>query len=125
VIFTTIEIKEKPTAMPRHVFSSGLFLLIAAASIWSVTSGHSVNAANWMFRASYYSHSADPDQGYDAGFQSHDDWTPSRSVYRQPWVGAHPHMAVRSGWRINSYVLHNGSSTDTTYLRENWTDVNY
>jgi hypothetical protein len=74
-------------------------------------------AADWMFRRSYYSHDAEPADS--------DDAPPGRSVYREPWVAAHPHMAVRSGWRINSFVMHNGSSTDTTFYRENWTDVDY
>jgi len=74
-------------------------------------------AGEWMFRRSYYSHDAEPTDP--------DDMPASRSVYTQPWVAARPHVAVRSGWRINSFVIHNGSSTDQTFFRENWTDVSY
>ncbi len=84
---------------------------------WLGAPATSLDAGDWMFRGSYYSHDAEPgEQDYSS---------PSRTVYRQPWVGAHPHAAVRSGWRINSFVLHNGSSTDQTFFRENWYDANY
>lgn len=100
--------------MPRR---SCPWLVILTALAWPAASGPSADAADWMFRQSYYSHEGDPGE--------RDDWTPSRSSYRDPWVGAHPHMAVRSGWRINSFIIHNGSSTDQTFYRENWSDVNY
>lgn len=76
-----------------------------------------VSAADWMFRRSYYSHSAGP------GLL--DDAPPSRSSYNEPWVGAHPRFAIRGGWRFNSFTLQNGQSTDRTFYRENWYDVNY
>lgn len=74
-------------------------------------------AENWMFRRSYYTHGTGP------GIL--DDSAPSRSEYREPWVGAHPRFAIRGGWRFNSYILQNGQSTDRTFFRENWYDVNY
>ena len=75
------------------------------------------DAADWMFRRSYYSHTAGP------GLL--DDSPPSRSSYNEPWVGAHPRFAIRGGWRFNSFTLQNGQSTDRTFYRENWYDVNY
>jgi len=98
-------------AMSRQIFSTLTILTGLAASLAPAEAG------DWMFRSSYYSHDAEPQEADYSG--------PSRSVYRQPWVGAHPHSAVRSGWRINSFVLHNGSSTDQTFFRENWYDANY
>jgi hypothetical protein len=92
-------------------------------------------AGDWMFRSSYYSHDSAPNGPYasygsarsggSTGTGEQDYSSPSRSVYREPWVGAHPHSAVRSGWRYNSFTLHNGSSTDTTIFRENWYDKDY
>ena len=75
------------------------------------------DAGDWMFRRSYYSHA--PVSGLL------DDSPPSRSSYVEPWVGAHPRFAIRGGWRFNSFSLQNGTSTDRTFYRENWYDVNY
>jgi hypothetical protein len=94
------------------------------AAFWA-----SAEAGDWMFGRSYYSHDSAPDRPFASygapGTGEVDYGSSSRSVYRDPWVGAHPHSAVRSGWRYNSFVLHNGSSTDTTILRENWYDKDY
>lgn len=110
--------------MHRRLFSSlmtltGMILtaLILTSLTWLAAPSASAVAGDWMFRSSFYSHDSEPaEMNYSS---------PSRTVYREPWVGAHPHSAVRSGWRSNSFVLHNGSSTDQTILRENWYDVNY
>jgi hypothetical protein len=92
--------------------------LILAGLAWSATTSSSAEAGDWMFRRSYYSHASGP------GLL--DDSSPSRSASREPWVGAHPRFAIRGGWRFNSYVLQNGTnSTDRTFFRENWYDVNY
>ncbi len=91
------------------IFCLGLCGLAAAAN--------PADAADWMFRRSYYSHAA------GAGLL--DDAPPSRSSYNEPWVGAHPRFAIRGGWRFNSFTLQNGQSTDRTFYRENWYDVNY
>ncbi len=100
--------------MPRRLILASVTL---SALFWPAAPKVPAVAGDWMFRQSFYSHEAEPGE--------RDDWTPSRSSYREPWVGAHPHVAVRSGWRINSFIIHNGSSTDQTFYRENWTDVNY
>jgi hypothetical protein len=77
-----------------------------------------VEAGDWMFRRSYYSHTPVP------GLL--DDSPPSRTSYSEPWAGAHPRFAIRGGWRFNTFTLQNGTgSTDRTYFRENWYDVNY
>ena len=101
--------------MHRRLFSS---LMILTGLAWLAAAAGLTEAGDWMFRSSYYSHDAEPGEQLDYS-------APSRTVYREPWVGAHPHSAVRSGWRVNSFVLHNGSSTDQTFFRENWYDVNY
>ncbi len=112
-------------------------LLLLTGVAWLTVPSASGEAGDWMFRRSYYSHDAGP--GYNPGWgSSHgpgysresaagemDDWGASRTVNRDPWVGAHPHSAVRSGWRYNSFVIHSGSSTDTTIFRENWYDKDY
>ncbi len=92
-------------------------LLILTGLAWLGALAVSAVAGDWMFRRSYYSH--------DAVSGDLDDSPPSRSSSREPWVGAHPHVAVRSGYRSNSFMINNGSSTDTTIFRETWYDVNY
>jgi hypothetical protein len=94
-----------------------LCTIILTASAWLAAPSASAPAGDWMFRSSYYSHDVEPGE---VNFSA-----PTRTSYREPWVGAHPHSAVRSGWRVNSFVIHNGSSTDQTFFRENWYDVNY
>ena len=103
----------RPPNSTRAVFAT---VILAMVGLWAARESI-VDASDWMFRRSYYSHDAEP--------ADRDDWSSSRSAYREPWVGAHPHSAVRSGWRINSFVINSGSSTDQTFYRENWTDVNY
>lgn len=92
-------------------------LIVAAAFVTFAAS--SAQAENWMFRRSYYSHGELPPSL--AG-----EMPNNRTVYRDPWVGAHPRFAIRGGWRFNTFTIQNGNgSVDRTYFRENWYDVNY
>ncbi len=101
--------------MRRQLFA---VLVLLTGSAWLAFPATSAEAGDWMFRRSYYSHTA--------GAGSVDESAPSRSAYREPWVGAHPRFAIRGGWRFNSYVINNGTnSSDRTFIRENWYDVNY
>src|SRR5437763_16519355 len=94
------------------------------AAVWG-----SAEAGDWMFRRSFYSHDSSPDgpasQYGSSGTGQLDYSAPIRTEDREPWVGGHPHSAVRSGWRYNSFVLHNGTSTETTSFRKNCFDRNY
>ena len=93
-------------------------VMTLACLAWVAAASSSVEAGEWMFRRSYYSHAGAP------GLL--DESSPSRAAAREPWVGAHPRFAIRGGWRFNSYVLQNGpNSVDRTFFRENWYDVNY
>ena len=92
-------------------FPAGLLVLAGLASECQVA-----QADDWMFRRSYYSHAATPT---DAGSPR------SRSAYREPFAGNHPRFAIRGGWRMNNIILNNGSSSDRTFIRENWFDMNY
>lgn len=78
----------------------------------------SVQGADWMFAPSYYSHADSP--AYSLGLVPH-----QRSAYRQPFVGTHPHMAVRGGFRYNNIQMFNGTSYDSTYVREFFIDRGY
>lgn len=97
---------------------SRIRVLVVTAVVGIALGASSVHAENWMFRRSYYSHGEAP---FLAG-----DMPQNRTIYREPWVGAHPRFAIRGGWRFNTFTLQNGSgSVDRTYFRENWYDVNY
>ena len=88
------------------------------ALVLVLSTGTKVSADGWLFRRSYYSHERGPqDDGRNV--------PRSRSAYREPFIGAHPHFAIRGGWRYNNYSIQNGSSTDRMYIRENWFDMNY
>lgn len=91
-----------------------LGLLLAMATL--ACESRVASADDWMFRRSYYSHAATPT---DVGSPR------ARSAYREPFVGNHPRFAIRGGWRMNSIILNNGSSSDRTFIRENWFDANY
>jgi hypothetical protein len=95
-----------------------MIVIIAACMVAPVLQANAARASDWMFRRSYYSHAAGPAPGVSE--------PESRVVYRQPWIGAHPRMAVRGGWRYNTMVLQNGTSgSDRTITREYWSDFNY
>ncbi len=101
--------------MRHRIFA---IVMTCAGLAWITAASATAQASDWMFRRSYYSHAAGPGLA--------DDANPSRSAAREPWVGAHPRFAIRGGWRFNSFVLQNGTnSTDRTFFRENWYDVNY
>ena len=101
--------------MCRRLFAT---LIILTGLAWFAVPATTTEAGDWMFRRSYYSHGPGP------GVL--DDSNPSRAASREPWVGAHPRFAIRGGWRFNSFILQNGpNSTDRTFFRENWYDVNY
>ena len=93
------------------------FLTASACFAWFLLAETPAIASDWMFRRSYFSHTAGP--GDSAATPN------SRSAYRQPFVGAHPRFAIRGGYRFNNYTIQNGSGTDRTFIRENWFDANY
>jgi hypothetical protein len=92
-------------------------LLCSVCLSWVALTAAPAEAGDWMFRRSYYSHAPIP------GLL--DESPPSRSNYAEPWTGAHPRLAIRGGWRFNNFTINNGTSTDRTYFRESWYDVNY
>jgi hypothetical protein len=93
------------------VFAGAIFTVISVSTA-------PARAGDWMFRRSYYSHAPAPG--------TVEEPISTRSAYREPWVGAHPRFAIRGGWRFNTFTLQNGfGSTDRTFFRENYYDVNY
>lgn len=83
-----------------------------------LVTSQSATAGDWLFRRSYFSHEPSP-------LDNARNFPRSRSAYREPFIGAHPHFAIRGGWRYNNYSIQNGTSTDRMYIRENWFDMNY
>jgi hypothetical protein len=69
------------TTFARAAFAA---VILTAIGSWAARESI-VDASDWMFRRSYYSHDVEP--------ADRDDWSSSRSAYREPWVGAHPHTA--------------------------------
>jgi hypothetical protein len=95
-----------------------LRVLLLSAAAMATIGVSTARAENWMFRRSYYSHGEAPFLG--------GEMSQNRTIYREPWVGAHPRFAIRGGWRFNTFTLQNGNgSVDRTYFRENWYDLNY
>lgn len=93
-----------------------LLPLIAAFAGIAVSFGASrtVQAEDWMFRRSYYSHEI-PEPLRDRFPRPE-----SRSAYRRATIGGRG-FAVRSGHRFNRIILQSGLSTDVMIIREDWT----
>jgi len=72
-----------------------------------------MQAEDWMFRRSYFSHELPP------SIAARYPRPASRSAYRIPYARGDG-FAVRGGYRINRIYLQSGNSTDTTYIYENW-----
>jgi len=80
--------------------------------IWNGAS--SADAADWMFRRSYYSHKVPPE--LEATYPR----PTSRSAYRRPYIRRNAGFSVRGGYRYNRIFLRSGTSTDLTVIREDW-----
>lgn len=94
---------------PRGIVSGLLGVCLA----WSGVIGlDPVQAENWAFRRSYFSHDL---QGEHL---AHAPMPVSRSAYRIPYVPNYPGATVLSTWRMNRVQLRSGSSVDSQFLWE-------
>jgi len=75
-----------------------------------------VQAEDWIFAKSYFSHADSP--GYQYGIAPQ-----AKSAYRRPYRSPGPRGHIRSGFRINNIRIWNGSNADVQYDREVWYDV--
>jgi hypothetical protein len=73
-----------------------------------------VNADDWMFKRSYFSHALPP--GVTPPFPVPE----SRSAYRKAYYSEGPTFQVRSAYRINNFVLQNGARSDRTIYQEGY-----
>jgi len=73
---------------------------------------NATEAADWMFRRSYYSHHVPADQEADYPRPY------SRSAYRRAVVP--PGVSIRGEYRRNTMILQNRNSTDYRIQRHNW-----
>lgn len=71
-----------------------------------------VQAEDWMFRRSYFSHQL-PD-----GVQPTYPIPESRSAYRTAYY--RDGFGISTGYRFNNYVIQNGPRVDRTWYREGW-----
>lgn len=93
------------TALPR--------LLRIALSLWAVSGGGlAVQAEEWMFRRSYFSH------GSPEGLPPDYPLPVSRSAYRTAYYPQG--FGVSAAYRINNYVIQNGNRVDRTIYTEGW-----
>lgn len=99
----------------RRVWQSlaGLVRLAAClALVMLVSPLQTARANDWMFRRSYFSHQLPP--GVAPNYPIPD----SRSAYRTAYY--HHGFGVNSSYRINNYVIQNGSRIDRTIYQEGW-----
>ncbi len=86
-----------------------------------------VFADGWMFRRSYYSHSAPratasqlarSQPGYSHFANEPPTGPPSRFAYRRPYISNRPGFSVRGGFRVNRVQINSGLSSDYTVFYE-------
>lgn len=86
-----------------------------------------VFADGWMFRRSYYSHtatnatasrSAQSQSGHSHFVNEPPTGPPSRFAYRRPYISNRPGFSVRGGFRINRIQINSGLSSDYTVFYE-------
>lgn len=85
-------------------------LMIAAAFLCQ--SASDLQAENWAFQRSYYSHHLPPEVAQNLPFPE------SRSAYRVAYKPFYPGITVRSSFRFNRIQLRSGSNFDTQYIFE-------
>ena len=90
-------------------------LAIGVLAGWAILPAP-VQAEDWMFNRSYYSHHV------PAEIAAQYPRPESRSAYRKPYVGTQPGFAVRGGYRTRVMRMQSGNSYDTTIFREGWFD---
>ncbi len=88
-----------------------LFIGLAASSSLTL---REAAAGDWRFRRSYFSHQLSPE------WYGSNDLPRSRSAYRAAYPNLLPGFSVQGGYRINRIQINSGTSSDTTYLREGW-----
>jgi len=85
---------------------------------WAILAGScgAVQAEDWIFAKSYFSHRDSP--GYQYGIAPQ-----PLSAYRHAYRNPGPRSHIRGGYRINNIRIFNGSNSDIQYDREAWYDV--
>ena len=92
----------------RGLIRTSLFCCIAN----TIYSPAEVNAENWVFHRSYFSHQLSPEMAATAPMPV------NRSAYRIPTKPYNTGGTVRWSWRSNRINLSSGSSHDTQVLWE-------
>lgn len=106
-------IRLQNTVRPDTVRQS---VIAAAGLVLLIGFSQPVNAEDWMFRRSYYSHQL-PD-----GMLPHYPVPESRSAYRTAYYRYG--FGVSTGYRINNFVIQNGARVDRTITQEGWIEFN-
>jgi len=109
----------------RHATLSGIRKIVPKAVVLAVivgastlaSSGQPVQAENWMYNRSYYSHQLPPEVAANYPRPQ------SRSAYRVPELATTPGFALRGARRWNYVRLYSGNSYDTTILRSDTFNV--
>jgi hypothetical protein len=99
---------------PTFVFRRQWLPAVACGVASLIAGAAETDAADWMFRRSYFSHHLPPEVA------QHYPRPHSRSAYRPAVAGTTPGVSLRGGYRYNRIFLGSGGSTDTTIYREDW-----
>lgn len=101
----------------KRIAKSILLTAVACGAAGFSLSSQQVQAENWMYNRSYYSHQLPPEVA--ARYPR----PQSRSAYRVPELATTPGFAIRGARRWNYVRLYAGNSYDTTILRSDTFNV--
>lgn len=100
--------------LPRNAVP--LIRYVGIGLILLVSNLPAVDAEDWMYRRSYYSH-----QVADGSAPAY-PLPESRSAYRTAY---YPNgFGISTAFRVNNYIIQNGARVDQTYYREGWIQFN-
>lgn len=93
------------------------FLRISAAwSLFVFLPACPLDANDWIYRRSYYSHGLPPEDAPQHPLPHH------RSAYRPAYYREAQGFSIRSAYRINNYVIRSGPRTDRTIYQEGYVE---
>lgn len=110
-------VAQRSVFRPRSICTGLLLRGFLVLTLLLILNGPAVQAEDWMFKRSYFSHL--PPEG-----TPQEAWLPrSRSAYRTAYYQELPSLSFRSELRINNRVLQVGPSTDRSIQAEGFIQI--
>jgi hypothetical protein len=101
----------------QEVKTMNRLLIYTIFLMTALSAASQLQAEDWMFRRSYFSHAIPYELAQTAPMPH------SRSGYALPIVPNNPGFHIRGGYRFSNTYLQSGNSVDRTYDIESWGDI--